>query len=57
MKLFIEALNDVATNIWGMLVLALGVLTILACMKFKQDIAPGTLIVGGGLAIVQHKSQ
>jgi hypothetical protein len=57
MKSFIEALNNVATNIWGMIVLGLGIVALVACMAFKHEISPATMIIGGGLAIMQHKTQ
>ena len=56
MKELIENINRIETNIWAMIALLIGAATVAVCVICKHETSPGTLIIGGSLAVLQHKT-
>ena len=54
MKTTIEALNSVSANLWAILCILLGVATCGLCLHYAKSIEPGTLLIGGGLTLLQR---
>jgi hypothetical protein len=56
MKELIETVNKIETNVWAIVALLLGAITVAVCVVCKHETSPGTMIIGGSLAILQHKT-
>ena len=54
MKTTIEALNSVSANLWAVLCILLGAATCAVCLHYGKSIEPGTLLIGGGLTLLQR---
>jgi len=54
MKTTIEALNSVSANLWAIFCILLGAVTCAICLHYGKSIEPGTLMIGGGLTLLQR---
>jgi hypothetical protein len=56
MKTVIESLNAIGANVWAVLCILAGVLMCAACLGLGKTLEPGTLLIGGGLALLQRNA-
>lgn len=52
LKNLIATLNDVGMQVWAIIILVIGAVLVLA-----HQADHGSMVVGGGLALLQHKQQ
>jgi hypothetical protein len=56
-KIGIEMLNAVSANVWAMVCILAGALLCFGCLRYGKSIEPGTLLIGGGLTLLQRGSR
>jgi hypothetical protein len=50
----IEVLNAIGANVWAMVCILAGTLLCAGCLCYGKSVEPGTLLIGGGLTLLQR---
>jgi hypothetical protein len=55
-KTTIEVANTISANIWAMVCILMGALMCAYCLHHGKTVEPGTLLIGGGLTLLQRQT-